>query len=109
MDWPVALVAILVCLGVLVGLGVASCVWFGTLVIKEGTVVDKFTEDGQFWLLLQVAKTSDGGPENLRVAVPRDVYETTEIGDVVRVRYRITRFGTLGELRCTVPELVPEG
>jgi len=108
MDWTIALVTIVVCVGLLVGLGIASCVWFGTLVIKEGTVVDKFTEDGRHILLVQVEKAWGGGPENLRIAVPPSVYETTEIGDVVRVRYRITRFGNLGELRCTVPELVSD-
>lgn len=108
MDWTVTLLAIVICIGLLVGLGIAFCVWFGTLVIKEGVVVDKFVEGEKYILLVQVEKEWGGGPENLKVVVPQEVYEAAEIGDPIKVRYKITKFGAFGELRCTVPEFAPE-
>lgn len=102
----VSLMAIALCLALLVGLASLSCAWFSVWVVKDGVVVDKTIENGKSYLVVQVEKTWTSGPENLKVLVSREAYEVTKIGDAVRIRYKVTNFGNLGELHCSTPELL---
>ena len=102
-----SLTAIALCLALLVGLASLSCAWFSVWVVKDGVVADKTIENGRPYLVVQVEKSWADGPENLKLLVSREAYEATKTGDAVRIRYKVTKLGELGELRCSAPVLLP--